>query len=140
MSDDTHLIPLALRFVADSLGPLRTANDNMRHSMVQARLKGATDEQIAEAAQTSAEAVVARIGAPASQPAVVADLTAVLVSLSTLYGSGDPEDAYEHALHDVAGRMGIDLQAALEASVPILPPLERTDLTPWRDGSKGERP
>jgi hypothetical protein len=61
-----------------------------------------------------------------------ADLTTLLVRLSTVNGTGDPEDAYEQALRDVAAGMGIDLQAALEASVPVLPPLERTEMTPWR--------
>ncbi len=60
---DADLIPLALHFVANNVEPVRNANKSMRFAMVQARLKGATDEQIAEAAQTSLEAVVALIGA-----------------------------------------------------------------------------
>ena len=64
------------------------------------------------------------------------DLPALLVHLWKTNGTNDPEDAYEQALHHVAAGMGIDLQAALEASVPVLPPLERTELTPWRDAPK----
>jgi hypothetical protein len=71
VSDDSNLIPLALRFVADNSEPLRVANDNMRHSMVQARLKGATDEQIAEAAKTTVRQVVAWLGEATPQEVAI---------------------------------------------------------------------
>jgi hypothetical protein len=59
---EPNLIPLALRFVADKIEPLQTANNDMRYAMTQARLKGATDQQIAEAAKVNVADVVKRIG------------------------------------------------------------------------------
>lgn len=91
--NEPDLIPLALRFVADRIEPLRIEQEEMRSAMVQARLKGATVEQIANAAQCSTDAVVVRIGEEACSEFVKAEeLLDAAIEIAKSCGGGSDDE------------------------------------------------